>query len=466
MATNDPIDPKIRLAISRWPDDAPRGAVTAFCDEYNLSRKTFYKLRNIATTESPAAVLEPKPRRPHKSPTRITDEIKQHVINVREALEASGTDCGPISVFDKMNQMGMSPPSIASIGRIFRQTGVSAAQPAKKPRSAYKRFVYPAPNCLWQIDATERALANGKACTIFQLIDDHSRLSLASHVTTGETAAGALTVVKKAIAVYGVPQKFLSDNGVAFNSARRGCITQLMAYLVPMGVHMLTGKPGKPTTQGKNERFHQTLFTWLDHRPDPDSVAGMQALVDEFDEFYNTQRCHQGLTCVDDDGRKHRLTPQQAWDTTPVATPPQPVKLIEPVVADQPEQFDAKTWQDNLQQSMAPGATTMKRASNGTPVKGAAFRGEDCGYGFRNVSARGYASFRGVRYQMGYRHQGGEVRVAWDPEFIAFADMNGRLIVIHEHPPAGTTYVSNGVPRGRPRKTEKPQDDGEVSPMS
>jgi putative transposase len=59
------------------------------------------------------------------------------------------------------------------------------------------------------------------------------------------------------------------------------------------------------------------------------------------------------------------------------------------------------------------------------------------------------------RFQMGYRYRGGEVKVAWDPEYIAFADLDGTVIAIHEHPPAGTTYVSNGVPRGRPPKSGK-----------
>ena len=35
---------------------------------------------------------------------------------------------------------------------------------------------------------------------IFQLIDDHSRYAVASHVASGETAEGAIAVVKKAIA--------------------------------------------------------------------------------------------------------------------------------------------------------------------------------------------------------------------------------------------------------------------------
>src|SRR5580765_6063912 len=64
MVATDPIDPRVRLAISQWPEDAPRGAVSTFCDEHGISRKFFYELRKRALVEGPAAVLEPKSRRP------------------------------------------------------------------------------------------------------------------------------------------------------------------------------------------------------------------------------------------------------------------------------------------------------------------------------------------------------------------------------------------------------------------
>ena len=52
---------------------------------------------------------------------------------------------------------------------------------------------------------------------IFQLIDDHSRYALASHVAAGETAAAAVVVFDKAVTAHGVPQRLLSDNGLALN---------------------------------------------------------------------------------------------------------------------------------------------------------------------------------------------------------------------------------------------------------
>lgn len=98
MSKNEPVDARIRLAISQWPPDAPRGSVTTFCTEHGISRKTFYAIRARAKEEGQAAALEPRSRRPHTSPTRIADDIKQQALGVRAALESSGLDHGPISV--------------------------------------------------------------------------------------------------------------------------------------------------------------------------------------------------------------------------------------------------------------------------------------------------------------------------------------------------------------------------------
>ncbi len=247
--------------------------MTTFCAEHGITRKTFYAIRARARDEGQAAVLEPRSRRSKTSPGRIAAETERLAIEVRAALEASGLDHGPISVHDKMLTLSMAAPSVASLARIFRQAGVARKEPRKKPRSSYRRFVYPAPNACWQLDATEYVLAGGRKCVIFQLEDDHSRLAVASHVATGETTEGALAVVQKGIAAHGVPQRLLTDNGSALNTSRRGWEGQLTAYVTSLGVAAITGRPGKPTTQGKNERFHQTLFRWLDKQPLASSIA-------------------------------------------------------------------------------------------------------------------------------------------------------------------------------------------------
>jgi transposase InsO family protein len=111
-------------------------------------------------------------------------------------------------------------------------------------------------------------------------------------------------VFRKGVAARGVPQRLLTDNGAALNPAGRGWEGKLAACAGALGVEMITGKPYKPTTRGKNERFHQTLFRWLDKQPLAETIKELQAQVDRFDAVYNTERSHQGLP--------GRITPQRA----------------------------------------------------------------------------------------------------------------------------------------------------------
>lgn len=426
MAVNEPIDPRVRLAISQWPDDAPRGAVSTFCAEYGISRKSFYALRNRAKTDGPAAALEPRTRRPKSSPSTLSDEVKDQAIKVRAALEQSGLDHGPVSVHDKMRVMGLEQvPSTASLARIFREAGVARLEPKKKPRSAWRRFVYPAPNACWQLDATEYVLSAGRKCVIFQLIDDHSRLAVASHVAWGETAKDAIAVVDKAIATHGVPQRLLSDNGAALNPSRRGQNGQLVAHVSGLGVEAITGKPYKPTTQGKNERFHQTLFRYLDKQPLAETLDELQAQVDTFDHIYNTQRPHQGLP--------GRATPLAVWEATPKADPPRP-KPDRPI-------FEA------------PAPSRYQRPRPQLPADLAA------GTRLRTVTTSGTIGLDHVHYKIDVNLAFQQVLVVSTGnntgDTIIITDLHGEVLAEHTRPEPGIRYVGNGRPPGtRPRNPQ------------
>ena len=420
MSTNEPIDPRVRLAISQWPKDAPRGAVTTFCVEHGISRKSFYELRKRVEVDGPAAVLEPRSRRPRASPSKLTDEVKEQALQVRTALEASGLDHGPISVHDKMHAMGLDlVPSIASLARIFREAGVARLEPKKKPRSAWRRFVYPAPNACWQLDATEYVLTGGRKGVIFQLIDDHSRYAVASHVAWSETAKDAIIVFDKAVAAHGVPQRLLSDNGVALNPSRRGFLGQLVGHVTSLGTEAITGKPYKPTTQGKNERFHQTLFRYLDKQPLADTLAELQTQVDAFDHIYNTERPHQGLP--------GRITPRMSWEATAKAEAPRP-KTDPPFYV----QAVAKRYQPKPPPKDLPAGTRVKK-----------------------LNTAGTFMLAGVHYKVDGRFSFQEVLVITDGDKITVADLDGEILIEHTRPAPGVRYVGNGRPRGgRPSTTE------------
>ncbi|GAB3778285.1 integrase core domain-containing protein [Nocardioides ungokensis] len=397
--------------------------MTTFCAGHEISRKTFYAIRARTRTDGAAAALEPRSRRPRSSPTKITDEVKEQALTVRAALESSGLDHGPISVHDKMRAMGLDPvPSVASLARIFREAGVARLEPKKRPRSAWRRFVYPAPNACWQLDATEYVLTGGRKCVILQLIDDHSRYAVASHVAWGETSEAAIAVFDKAVAAHGVPQRLLSDNGIALNPSRRGLLGQLVVHVMGLGVEPITGKPYKPTTQGKNERFHQTLFRYLDKQPLADSLAELQAQVDAFDHIYNTERPHQGLP--------GRITPRMAWEATAVAEAPRPTRelFIRPAVvrpAPPPVPTDL------------PDDTIVKR-----------------------LTSAGMFLLDKVQYKVDGHRGFEQVLIITDGEKITVADLHGEILIEHTRPAPGVTYVGNNKPRGRRPTT------AEASPKS
>ncbi|GAB3840839.1 integrase core domain-containing protein [Kribbella italica] len=397
--------------------------MTTFCAEHGISRKTFYEIRRRSLTDGPAAALEPRSRRPKSSPSKLADEVKQQAIGVRAALEQSGLDCGPISVHDKMHAMGLEVvPSVASLARIFREAGVARLEPRKKPRAAWRRFVYPAPNACWQLDATEYVLTRGRKCVIFQLIDDHSRYAVASHVAWGETSEAAIVVFDKAVTAYGVPQRLLSDNGSALNPSRRGLLGQLVVHLMALGVEPITGKPYKPTTQGKNERFHQTLFRYLDKQPLAADLAQLQTQVDAFDHIYNTQRPHQGLP--------GRITPLTAWQATEKTEAPRPTRDLfrRPVTRPRPARTPVPT-------DLPDGTVVKKLASNGVFM------------------------LNKVQYMVDGRRGFQQVLVITAGDKITVADLEGEILIEHTRPAPGVTYVGNGRPSG-PRQTSKP------SPMS
>ncbi|PWJ25535.1 transposase InsO family protein [Branchiibius hedensis] len=403
--------------------------MSTFCAEHGISRKSFYVLRNRALTDGPASVLEPRTRRPASSPTRLDDEVTKQALEVRAALEASGLDHGPISVHDKMHAMGLDPvPSTAALARVFRQTGVARVEPRKKPRSAWRRFVYPAPNACWQLDATEYVLTGGRKCVIFQLIDDHSRYAVASHVADSETAQAAIAVFDKAVAAHGVPQRLLSDNGMALNPSRRGILGQLVEHVTALGLQAITGKPYKPTTQGKNERFHQTLFRYLDKQRLANTLQELQGQVDAFDDLYNTMRPHQGLP--------GRVTPLVAWEATAKADQPRP----------RPD-----TWE---------GFAARRPPSRYRRPKQAVPADLPADTRVRSVGTPGTVSVDSVSYKIDPGHVFEKVLVITDGinpgDRVIISTLDGEVIAEHTRPAPGITYVGNGKPPGPRPKTAQP----------
>ncbi|MDK7049329.1 integrase core domain-containing protein, partial [Corynebacterium sp. UMB0012] len=57
--------------------------------------------------------------------------------------------------------------------------------------------------------------------------------------------------------------------------------------LLQMGIHQKNGTPYHPQTQGKVERFHQTLQKALHTRPFAHNIAELNQQLDDIIDYYN-----------------------------------------------------------------------------------------------------------------------------------------------------------------------------------
>jgi putative transposase len=153
-------------------------------------------------------------------------------------------------------------------------------------------------------------LAGGQPAVVFEVLDDCTRLLAACQVADAETAAGAVTAIRAAAAACGAPGIVLCDNGSAFTGGPRARGAGASAFaraVTALGARLIHSSPYHPQTCGKAERHHQTLKRWLATQPAPATLAGLQTLLDAYQDYYNTRRHHTAIS----------TTPRHAWDTAP-----------------------------------------------------------------------------------------------------------------------------------------------------
>jgi transposase InsO family protein len=86
-------------------------------------------------------------------------------------------------------------------------------------------------------------------------------------------------------------------------SGGKGGRNHLETELRRQGVIQKNGRPWHPQTQGKVERFQQTLKKWLRAQPDqPSTIEELQALLDRFQDEYNQRRPQRSLPPPRDTG--------------------------------------------------------------------------------------------------------------------------------------------------------------------
>jgi len=280
--------------------------------EYGVSRRWVHELVRRFEAEGEVG-LAPRSRRPRRSPQQTSVGLEAEIIELRKLLAEEGLDAGAHTIAFHLQRRHGTTPSPSTIWRILVRWGFVTPQPQKRPRSSYMRFEADQPNERWQADITHWGLGDGTEVEILNVVDDHSRLLIASDAYTTTKAADVVTSFHRGFAAWGLPATVLTDNGAVFTAAARGggrCAIEI--ELDRLGIRMRHSAPYHPQTCGKVERFHQTLKKWLRRQEPSTSLRELQDKLDTFADYYNTVRPHRAV------GRR---TPQEAFDARPRATP-------------------------------------------------------------------------------------------------------------------------------------------------
>ena len=223
--------------------------VSRVCRELGISRQTFYKYRRRWLAEGPAGLVE-RSRRPHRSPGQVAVELEAEIVRLRKVLPL---DNGAQTIAYHLARSGWAVPSVATIHRVLVRRGQVVAQPEKRPRSAWRRFEWPAPNACWQIDATMWVLADGREVWIMDVLDDHSRVLIAARVCRQATGDAVWDAFAHGVDEWGLPAHVLSDNGVCFTGRLfSGGEVDFERTLRAFGIHQINSSPAIPRPAGNS----------------------------------------------------------------------------------------------------------------------------------------------------------------------------------------------------------------------
>jgi putative transposase len=152
-----------------------------------------------------------------------------------------------------------------------------------------------APNELWQTDFTHLKVIGWGWFYLSTILDDFSRYIVAWKLCTTMKAEDVTETLELALSASGCESakvaqrpRLLSDNGSSYIAG------DLAEWLRDRGIRHIRGAPFHPQTQGKIERWHQTLKNriLLENFYLP---GDLKAQINAFVDHYNNQRYHEAI---------------------------------------------------------------------------------------------------------------------------------------------------------------------------
>ena len=259
--------------------------------QLGISRTTFYRWYDRYQTDGPEALEDQSPT-PGRVWNRIPDTVRQRIVDL--ALEEP--ELSPRELAVRFTDTQKYFVSESSVYRLLKAHDLitSPAFVVVKAADEFKDKTT-APNQLWQTDFTYLKIIGWGWFYLSTILDDFSRYIIAWKLCTTMKAEDVTDTLELALKASGCDQasivhkpRLLSDNGSSYIAG------DLAEWLDDRNMEHIRGAPYHPQTQGKIERWHQTLKNriLLENYYLP---GDLEIRIEAFVAHYNHQRYHESL---------------------------------------------------------------------------------------------------------------------------------------------------------------------------
>ena len=260
-------------------------------DQLGIARRTFYRWYDRYLEGGPEA-LEDRPSAPNRVWNRIAPEVQDQIVEM--ALEE--TDLSPRELAVRFTDEKRYFVSESTVYRLLKAHDLitSPAYVVIKAADAFHTKTT-RPNEMWQTDFTYFKIIGWGWMYLSTVLDDFSRYIIAWKLCTTMKAEDVTGTLELALTASGCESaqvahrpRLLSDNGSSYIAG------DLAEWLEERGIRHIRGAPFHPQTQGKIERWHQTLKNriLLENYYLPDNL---ETQINAFVDHYNHRRYHEAI---------------------------------------------------------------------------------------------------------------------------------------------------------------------------
>ena len=256
--------------------------VTELAAAHGVSQSWLFKLLRRYRLEGPERARAPlaaaQDDRRHASPT----STRTRSCGSERSWSTPASTPGPRRSTSTWPTPGRQVPSVSTIYRVLVARGFVTPEPHKRPKSSWIRFVAEFPNECWQADVTHVEVADGVVYEVLNVIDDHSRLCVASRAFVTTRSPDVVRTLHKAAETWGYPQRFLTDNGRIFTTPVGAGLGAMEAELFALGIATNTRGPTIPRPAARSNASTRRSRSSSPSKNRPRTKKLLQGQLDRF----------------------------------------------------------------------------------------------------------------------------------------------------------------------------------------